>query len=269
MPDRKRLARASELLETYPARGRLEVLGVPTLHIQNRQLRPLERKTAGLLAYLSLEGSTSRSKLAGLLWPESTESTARNNLAQALRRLKQAAGAEVVRGGDVLELLGLTVDVALLQVAHFAGRHQELAEARGVLLEGCDYDDCPDFDDWLLVQREKLAELRRMSLAALSDGLEQAGQYLEALAYAERLLEQDLLSEAAHRRVMRLLYLSGDRPAALRAYERCQTVLKRELGVAPLAETQALAAQITQGAGLEQSAPRKKAPSLSVCCARR
>uniref|UniRef100_A0A7C3DV55 Bacterial transcriptional activator domain-containing protein n=1 Tax=Meiothermus ruber TaxID=277 RepID=A0A7C3DV55_MEIRU len=258
MPDRKRLARASEPLETAPPRGRLEVLGVPTLHIQNRQLRPLERKTAGLLAYLSLEGSTSRSKLAGLLWPESTESTARNNLAQALRRLKQAAGAEVVRGGDVLELLGLTVDVALLQVAHFAGRHLELAEARGVLLEGCDYDDCPDFDDWLLVQREKLAELRRMSLAALSDGLEQAGQYREALAYAERLLEQDLLSEVAHRRVMRLLYLSGDRPAALKAYERCQTVLKRELGVAPLAETQMLAAQITQGAGLEQSAPPQK-----------
>lgn len=265
MPDRKRLARASEPLETAPPRGRLEVLGVPTLHIQNRRLRPLERKTAGLLAYLSLEGSTSRSKLAGLLWPESTESTARNNLAQALRRLKQAAGDEVVRGGDVLELLGLAVDVALLQVAHFAGRHQELAEARGVLLEGCDYDDCPDFDDWLLAQREKLVELRRMSLVALSDGLEQAGQYREALAYAERLLEQDLLSEVAYRRVMRLLYLSGDRPAALKAYERCQTVLKRVLGLAPLAETQALAAQITQGAGLEQSAfPQRSAIPLSL-----
>lgn len=261
MPDRKRTVGAAEQLETEPARGRLELLGVPTLHIQSRQLRPIERKTAGMLAYLTLEGPTTRSKLAGLLWPESTESTARNNLAQALRRLKQAAGGEVVQGGDVLELLGLAVDVALLQVAHFAGRHQELAEARGVLLEGCDYDDCPDYDDWLLVQREKLAELRRRSLAALADELEQAGQYREAIIQAERLLEADALSESAHRRVMRLWYLLGDRSAALAAFERCAAVLKREMGVEPLPETLGLLRLIERG---EQVTPNAPLPRVEI-----
>jgi len=235
----------------------LRLLGRASL--QGPKSLPLERKIAGVLAYLSLEGPTTRSKLAGLLWPESPESTARNNLAQALRRLRQAAGAELVIGGDTLELRGLEVDVASLEVAHFAGRYQALAEASGVLLEGYDYDDCPDFDDWLLIQREKLAELRRMSLAALADELEQAGQYREALFQAERLLEADGLSESAYRRVMRLWYLLGDRSAALAAFERCAAVLKREMGVEPLPQTRELLRLIERGEPLTPSSPMPRA----------
>lgn len=262
MPDRNRTVGATGPLEAELGQGYLELLGVPTLHLQGRQLCPIERKTAGLLAYLCLEGAVSRSKLAGLLWPESSEATARNNLAQALRRLRQAAKAELVWSGDVLELRGVAVDVALLQVAHFAGRYQELAEARGTLLEGCDYDDCPDFDDWLRVQREKLAEMRKQSLLALSQAHEQAGQYREALAYAQHLLSADPISEVAHRLVVRLLYLLGDRSAALAAYARCEAVLAQELGVAPLPETQALRRLVEQGETLPKPASvlRKEIP---------
>jgi DNA-binding SARP family transcriptional activator len=259
VPERNRTAKAVEKLEAAPARGRLELLGVPALHIQTRQLRPLERKIAGVLAYLTLEGPTTRSRLAGRLWPESSETTARNNLSQALRRLRQAVGAELVLGGDVLELQGLDVDVADLEVAHFAGRHAEVVQHELRLLEGCDYDDCPDFDDWLLIRRERLADLRRDSLLALADGLEQAGQYREALVYAERLLEHDLLSEVAHRRVMRLWYLLGDRSAAIAAYQRCETVLEREMAVRPLPETLGLLGLIEQGAQLVPSDPEVRA----------
>ncbi len=225
----------------------------------------LERKIAGVLAYLTLEGPTPRSRLAGLLWPESSEATARNNLAQTLRRLKQAAGAELVVGSDTLALQNLPSDLAELEVAHFAGRHPELAEASGLLLEGFDYDDCPEYEDWLLVQREKLAEMRRVSLAALADELEQSGQYREALSYAERLLESDALSETAHRRVMRLWYLLGDRSAAIAAFERCRGRLLREMGVEPLPETRALLRLIERGEPLTPHgpAPRPEIP-LSV-----
>ncbi|GEM82921.1 ATP-binding protein [Meiothermus hypogaeus] len=255
MPERKRPEKAPGAKEAQTSRGRLELLGVPVLQIQTRQLRPVERKTAGILAYLTLEGPTSRSKLAGLLWPESSEATARNNLAQALRRLKQASGVELVRGADVLELQGLEVDVAALEVAHFAGRHAEVVQSQGRLLEGHDYDDCPDFDDWLLIRRERLDDLRRNSLTALADELEQTGQYREALSYAERLLESDPISEAAHRRVMRLWYLLGDRSAAIAAFERCRGMLLREMGVEPLPETRALLRLIELGEPITPHGP--------------
>lgn len=261
MPVGKSPEKARGTNEALATWGRLELLGVPVLQIQTRRLRPIERKTAGILAYLTLEGPTSRSKLAGLLWPESSEATARNNLAQALRRLKQATGVELVRGGDVLELQGLEVDVAALEVAHFASRHAEVVQNQGRLLEGHDYDDCPDYDDWLLIRRERLDDLRRNSLSALADELEQAGQYREALSYAERLLESDAISETAHRRVMRLWYLLGDRSAAIAAFERCRGVLQREMGVEPLPETGALLRLIELG---EPIAPHGPTPRPEI-----
>lgn len=84
----------------------------------------LERKAAGVLAYLALEGPTPRSKLAGLLWPESHERAARNNLVQSLRRLRGAAGGyEAVRGEGVLHLAqGLEAEVAQLVRFTLQGR---------------------------------------------------------------------------------------------------------------------------------------------------
>jgi hypothetical protein len=46
---------------------------------------------------------------------------------------------------------------------------------------------------------------------------------------------------------MRLHYLLGDRPAALKAYHRCKATLERELAVKPLPETVELARLIEQG----------------------
>ena len=62
----------------------------------------LERKLAAALAYLALEGATPRSRLAGLLWPESPEATARNNLSQMLRKLRLAVGPNSSPGATPL-----------------------------------------------------------------------------------------------------------------------------------------------------------------------
>ncbi|MCS7067992.1 MAG: tetratricopeptide repeat protein [Meiothermus sp.] len=242
----------------------LVLLESPRLQGPGQAPLRLERKTAALLAYLALEGPTPRSRLAGLLWPNSPESTARNNLSQVLRRLRQAGGEGWVTGSDTLSLQGIATDVTELELAHFAGRHAEVVQGQGQLLEGLDYDDCPELEDWLITRREYLNDLRRRSLTALADAAEQAGEYREALHLARSLLELDLISEAAHRRVMRLLYLLGDRGAALAAYHRCQEILHKELGTQPLPETQALARQIDQGQRLEARAPERNEMPLGL-----
>ena len=68
-------------------------------------------------------------------------------------------------------------------------------------------------------------------------------------AHARELLALEPLSEGAHRRLIRVLYLQGDRAAALLAFDRCEQMLKDEVGAAPSAETLALLATIS-GAGL-------------------
>jgi DNA-binding SARP family transcriptional activator/Tfp pilus assembly protein PilF len=241
----------------------LKVLGEASLIDGAKVLRP-ERKTVGVLTYLALEGTTTRSKLAGLLWPDSEEATARNNLAQVLRRLKKATGQELVVGSDLLSLNGLETDAAKLKVLSFEGGYAELLELKGELLAPHDYDDCPDFADWLFGERERMSDLRKNALLGEMTRLEQEGNYQEALQFAQALIEVDTLSEESHRHTMRLHFLSGDRAAALKAFERCEVILDKELGVEPTRETQQLAKEIEAGTIRSQTTTAKPSIPLSV-----
>ena len=209
----------------------------------------LERKAAACLAYLALEGPAHRAKLALLLWPETREAAARNNLVQLLRKLRVTTGHEVVVGSDVLSLApDFEVDAVAARTLITQGRPQAFADVTPILMAGLSYDDCPDLDDWLTAERARWAEWHVAALRETSAELEREGDLDGALAWAQRLSDADPVSEEAWRRVMRLHYLRGDRPAALRAYRRCAEMLEREFGSEPLPETVELAREVERGA---------------------
>ncbi|MCX7783825.1 MAG: AAA family ATPase [Meiothermus sp.] len=225
----------------------LQLLGGARLRGPKGEAR-LQWRVAGILAYLALEGTTPKYRLASWLWPDSPEVTARNNFRQALKRLRDSVGAELVVGDEQIALVEwLEVDAVQLSAHAFAGEYAQAAASEGELLQGLDFDECPDFDEWLAATRESLNALRRDAAMAEVERLEQARQYGEALSMARRVLELDEVSEEAHRRLMRLHYLLGDRGAALAAFERCREILEREFGAEPLPKTLELAAQIEAG----------------------
>ncbi|WP_309571489.1 hypothetical protein [Deinococcus sp.] len=86
------------MIQAYPAGATDSDDSLPDPVIRSRP----DRRTSALLAYLSIEGPTPRSRLAGLLWPEVPEGTARANLRQTLRRLRQSGAA--VGSGDRVRL---------------------------------------------------------------------------------------------------------------------------------------------------------------------
>ncbi|WP_164011490.1 AAA family ATPase [Pyxidicoccus trucidator] len=246
----------------------IALLGTPRLVGGLEAPKYLERKTAALLAYLALEGATARWRLAGLLWPESSEATARNNLRQLLRRLRELAGTPCVQGREPLMLeAGLSMDVALLVVAHETGDRERVAAFTGELLEGHAYDDCSALDDWLRMWRLRLRRMRFEALDTQVRRHEQgAGQLTVALEMARRLVDLEPTSEEAHQHVMRLLHRLGDRGAALAAWQQCREVLRRELDVEPSESTRQLARDIERHeAGHRLPArPGKRAVPLSV-----
>ena len=216
----------------------------------------LERKTAALFAFLALEGATSRSKLAGLVWADSTEESARNSLRQRLYRLRVSVGQDLIVSSDPLRLEpNLVVDALRFESLIFTNDFQAALALEGELLANVDFDDCPELSEWVLAARERLEAGRREAGVSESNRLEQAGDYAAAIGRARQLLLRDPISEDAHRRLMRLQYLANDRPAAMLAFHQCQSVLKTQLGVEPLPETQHLASLIVQGQTLPQSQP--------------
>lgn len=214
----------------------LRLFGPGELHFAG-QVQGLERKTAGLLTYLALEGSTPRALIAGLLWPESGESQARTNLRKVLSRLKP--WPELLAGNDVLRL-GDEV------VCDLRDRAKQKPALSAELLAGQSYDDCIDFADWLWVWRERLRDENLAVLSVELAKLEAEGELEAALMLARQLMQLEPLAESHYRRVMRLQFYLGDRGAALETYKRCQKALKEALGLSPLAETQNLARDIEQ-----------------------
>ncbi len=199
----------------------------------------LASRDAALLAWLALEGPTARSRLALLLWPDSEPKAARNNLRQRVFQLKRWSGADVAVGTDILAL--------------GAGVVHDLDSSHALLGDDA-HDHSPDFAAWLRDQRERRRAQWRQALVARADRAEQAHAHAEALQAALDILALEPLSEEAHRRLIRLHYLAGDRAAALLAFDRCEQVLKNEVGTRPSAQTMALLATI------EGSAPQPAAP---------
>lgn len=242
------------------------------------QVSSPDRKTAGLLTYLALEGPTSRRKLAGLLWPEVEETKARNSLARVLSRLRKATYPQVVVGGDVLRLdEAMEVDVARLQVLAFQRDWVALLGLAGELLPHFEYDDASEFADWLRSERDSVAELTAQAMRARIQELEEGRRYPEAIELAGRLVGLDPMVEAPYRLVMRLHLLGGDRAAALKAFAELRGMLRREWGAEPSEETIALAEGIERGgadgpAGRAAPAPASvepasKAPSMATVMA--
>jgi DNA-binding SARP family transcriptional activator len=130
---------------------------------------------------------------------------------------------------------------------------------RGSFLEGFSLKDCPAFDDWVLLTRERLQGQALAALQRLAAYYEQRGEVGLAIGYTRRQVELEPWQEEAQRRLMRLLALSGQRSAALAQYEACCRHLRQELGVEPEPETAALYERIRDGErepGIGQGAPR-------------
>ena len=191
---------------------------------------PLAPRDAALLAWLALEGPTPRARLAELLWPESEPEARRNTLRQRLFHLKKACG-ELVTGGSALRLAD--------------GVQHDLVDSESVLGD-LRFPDAPALDGWLRAQRGRRTGATRLALERELRLLESAGELAAALPVAESLLQLDPLSEAAHRHLMRLHYLRGDRSAALLAFDRCERTLKDEVGTRPSTETLALLQTVEQ-----------------------
>ncbi len=242
--------------------------GVPITDFDSDRVR-------ALLAYLAVESERAhrRESLTGMFWPERPERTARHNLSQALSNLRrlmdddQTASPHLVITHHTVQFD--TSGDAHLDVAAFTDliitcrRHDHVRQAlcdpclarleraatlyQGAFLEGYSLADAPAFEEWVTLQREHLHRLAIETLEDLAAAYEQRGAFAQGVQVARRAVAMDPLRESAHRALMRLLALAGERSAAIAQYDACCRILADELGVEAEEETRALVARIRDG----------------------
>jgi DNA-binding SARP family transcriptional activator/TolB-like protein len=241
------------------------ILGPLTIEIDGERLGKTPRKARALLAYLAAQGgrAISRERLADLLWPYQGTDQARHSLRNCLLELRKALGrgAEVHLGTDfsTCRVRAVEVDLDRFESLARSQRVDDLKAAgelyRGEFLTDFIVDSEP-FQEWLTAERDRTLDLACGVLLRLSAQHHAAGEHNAAIQAARRLVALDPLSEIGHRALIRAYMDAGRRPEALRQYRNCTEILKRELDVAPDAETQALARDIARaGAAAEPAAP--------------
>ena len=236
-------------------------------------------KARALLAYLALSPDRPhrREALAGLLWPDFPERSARTNLRNTLANLRR-----VIRDGAAqppfLHSTRHTIQFnsqsdywldalafkSLVSAIPLTGERleQALSLARGPFLEGFSLADAAPFEEWQLLRGEDLWRQVVEALDSLVAIYEKRGAYKQALRHCRRRVEMEPWQEEGQRRMMRLLVWIGHRSEALAQYDRLCRSLHEELGAEPSAETRALheairSGELTQEAGLQ---PRLPAP---------
>jgi len=189
-----------------------------------------------LVAHICLSGRPPRAAIAGQLWPDVPEDHAHGSLRSALWRLQKAAPGLVEAAAGCLVLAdGVRVDIR--ELSDWAGRVRDprsRLEDIGVPDHGLVGELLPGwYDDWVLLERERLRQLRMHALEQVAGRLAAAGRYSDALQAAYAAVRAEPLRESAHRTVVRVHLAEGNAVEALRAYEQFRAMLADELAVQP------------------------------------
>jgi DNA-binding SARP family transcriptional activator len=232
---------------------RIQLFGSFRLSVDGEPV-PLALGVQRLLAALALRERMSRGRLAGMLWPETTQRQGQTNVRKAFWRLHGAVPGHVlvVGVGRDLQLVPAVVSDVDVLVAAVRGRLTagSVSGGRAALPPAPELDDLvhpeaadllPDWDDsWLEADRERLRQLRLHVLEEWAARLTDEGDYGLALEVALCALRTDVLRESAHRAVINVHRAEGNVQEARRAFATCSAVLSREIGVAPSPATAAL-----------------------------
>jgi DNA-binding SARP family transcriptional activator len=225
-----------------------KLLGKFEVSFDGKPISITSRPAQSLFAYLILSAGTShrREKLAGMLWPDSLEETARDNLRHALWRVRKALPASQKPTVEYLLTDDLTIafnasaeywlDAAMLEkVSESAGTDELIAVLstyQGDLLPGF-------YDEWVILEREHLYSIFEHHMARLMSLLQNEKRWLDILDWGERWIKLGQKPEPAYRALMSAHAAKGDMSKVAAIYERCVKSL-REFGMEPSEQTKVL-----------------------------
>lgn len=196
----------------------------------------IPNSSARVLAYLAVHAATSRSEVAGALWPDVPQARANSDLRTALWRL-QAGGADFIdSNGQALSLadavevdVGTVADWATAALSAPVGASelpQPPRDSGRELLPGWN-------DEWLEHPRESLRLLTVQAFESAAERLLGVGRTAEALPYLLHVTQMDPLRESAQELMLELHLRQRNVHEAIRQYRRYRELVRRDLGLEP------------------------------------
>jgi len=249
----------------------VKLLGAFSFRAADGEPVNLPLKVQALTAFLVLQQGLpiQREALGELLWPDRCDDQQRHSVRQALFVLRRDGfGARdfIQTRDNTLSIAPDTLacdvhDLRALTQGSSQRPWQAISDRYIAPLMKNFPPVSPAFDDFLVGMRSAIEADVLSALGRLADSSADAGDTEQCLQIAERMLSIDPLREDTHRRLMQLYALVGRRADAMRVYVNAKALLRRELDVAPAAESEALIARVRDGNG---AVPSDSPSRLSV-----
>ncbi len=217
----------------------LTTLGDFALRVRGKLVpSPATRKARALMAFLVINrgAGAARERLIELFWPHIEPDRARDSLSTALhsiRRSLRTAGLDVnafLLATKAIVRWMADTEVDSEELARLAAREDPLALQEALRLYQGDFLE-GDYDEWVVVERERLAVLYETVLA-------RAVRTSNDTVAARRLIARSTYDEQAYAAVIEEELRAGRRSLAASWVERCRTELS-EVGVEPSATFEA------------------------------
>jgi DNA-binding SARP family transcriptional activator len=189
-----------------------------------------------LLAFLALRGPAHRYVVAGTLWPEVPDAHALASLRTGVWRMNRILpGVIQVRGAALLAQENMSVDSR--DQEELTTRVMRDVDERG-LGDGLDCIWLAEllpgwYDDWVVLERERLSQLRLHALEHLAMVMTRGHQLEAALQFALEAFHAEPLRETANAALMEVYLAEGNISSAVHHYELFRDLLRRELDLEP------------------------------------
>lgn len=230
----------------------VRLLGQFTVNLDGDSIQINSRPAQSLLAYLIINAGRAfrREKLAGLFWPDTSEENARNNLRQALWRVRKSldlnAGQPLFLVDEITVAFNASSEYRLDVVELETNVNDETPLSRLVeivsLYEG---ELLPGFyDDWIVLERERLNSVFETRMDLLINRLVDHEHWNETIEWSERWIALGGVPEPAYRGLMMAYAARGDLSGMAAAFRRCEEAMRNGLGLAPSESTRFLFEQL-------------------------
>ncbi|MFC2046335.1 BTAD domain-containing putative transcriptional regulator, partial [Chloroflexota bacterium] len=213
------------------------------------------RKVEALAVYLACAGRPkAREVLAELLWEERTQSRSLSNLRVALSSLRKLVGPYFVIDRDMVAVnpeADVRVDILEMERNLADARNQRLQLTdstvtqlesavglyHGDFLEGFYVRGSEGFDNWMLLERERVRVVFEQTMLLFLDALLATQRWSDVIEWGERWIAQGQSPEPAYRALMNAYYGLGDLASVSTVYQRCVATLDRDLAIEPSDQT--------------------------------
>ncbi len=255
---RSRLRRVTSSLKLSPPRLVIQGFGRATVKVNGKVVSNSDwqtQETRELFFYfLNVGQPITKEQISTVFWPDISPARLKMRFKTNMYRLRHALGQDSILFEDEFYRFNADLDFEYdvhdfdNHLAH-ANSEDNLQKQIAHLNDAVELFQGPFLEDidsgWVWPERDRLNQSYLSSLIRLADLSLVAKEPAQAFQACQKALAYDSCMEEAHRMLMRVYALQGDRPSIVRQYQNLKETLLTELDVSPSPETEALYNRLT------------------------